>query len=79
MARVTIQQAQATLPELIHNLPMGDEVVITENGLPVAQLARSPQTEVKQQWPCKAGSARGKIRIAPDFDQPLEEFQEYME
>ncbi|MBI1325258.1 DUF2281 domain-containing protein [bacterium] len=26
-----------------------------------------------------AGSARGKFRMAPDFDEPLEEFREYME
>jgi len=26
----------------------------------------------------KAGSAEGKFTIAPDFDQPLEDFKEYM-
>ena len=26
-----------------------------------------------------AGSAKGKIYMAPDFDEPLEEFKEYME
>ena len=30
-------------------------------------------------WPCKAGSARGKVHLAADFDAPLEEFKEYME
>ena len=76
MATVTIQEAQAKLPDLIHKLMPGDEVVITENNQPVAKLAR---TEPKKQWPCKAGSAKGKIRMAPDFDEPLEEFKEYME
>ncbi|MEX0714240.1 MAG: DUF2281 domain-containing protein [Pirellulales bacterium] len=76
MPTVTIHEAQARLLELIHRLAPGDEVVITENDQPVAKLAR---TEPKKQWPCKAGSAKGKIRIAPDFDEPLEEFKEYME
>lgn len=76
MSTVTIQEAQARLTDLIHRLNPGDEVVITENNQPVATLAR---TVPKQQWPCKAGSAKGKIRIAPDFDEPLEEFKEYME
>jgi antitoxin (DNA-binding transcriptional repressor) of toxin-antitoxin stability system len=76
MASVTIQEAQAQLSDLIHRLQVGDEVVITENDQPVAKLAR---TEPKKQWPCKAGSARGKIWMAPDFDAPLEDFEEYME
>ena len=77
MPTVTIQEAQARLSDLIHRLAPGDEVVITENDEPVAKLAR---TEPKKQWPCKAGSARETIHwMAPDFDEPLEEFKEYME
>jgi antitoxin (DNA-binding transcriptional repressor) of toxin-antitoxin stability system len=76
MSSITIQEAQFRLSDLIHRLTPGDEVVITENNEPVARLAR---TGPKKQWPCKAGSAKGKIHIAPDFDEPLEEFKEYME
>jgi antitoxin (DNA-binding transcriptional repressor) of toxin-antitoxin stability system len=76
MVTVTIQEAQAQLLDLIHRLNVGDEVVITENDRPVAKLAR---TESQEQWPCKAGSAKGKIWMAPDFDAPLEDFKEYME
>jgi len=71
MAIVTIQEAQAKLTDLIHNLSPGEEVVIVENNLPVAKLARA---DPNNQWPCKAGSAKGKIHIAPGFDEPLEEF-----
>jgi antitoxin (DNA-binding transcriptional repressor) of toxin-antitoxin stability system len=59
MATVTIEEAQATLLELIHQLPPGEEVVITENNQPVAKLARILPT---QQWPCQAGTAKGKMR-----------------
>jgi antitoxin (DNA-binding transcriptional repressor) of toxin-antitoxin stability system len=76
MVTVTIQEAQAHLLDLIHRLDDGDEIVITENDQPVARLAR---TETKKQWPCKAGSAKGKIWMAPDFDAPLEDFKEYIE
>jgi len=76
MSTISIQEAQAQLPNLIHRLNPGDEIVITERDQPVARLVRS---ELKQQWPCKAGSAKGKIWISPDFDEPLEEFKEYME
>ena len=76
MSTISIQDAQSQLPNLIHRLNPGDEIVITERDQPVAKLVRS---ELKQQWPCKAGSAKGKIWISPDFDEPLEEFKEYME
>jgi antitoxin (DNA-binding transcriptional repressor) of toxin-antitoxin stability system len=76
MPTVTIEEARSQLSELIHRLTPGEEVVITENDQPVARLSRS---EPKTQWPCKAGSAKGKIWMAPDFDAPLEEFKEYME
>ena len=76
MATVTLQEAQAQLSDLIHRLANGEELVITENDQPVAKLAR---VEVEREWPGKAGSARGEIWIAPDFDEPLEEFKEYME
>lgn len=76
MPTVTIQEAQSRLRDLIHNLPPGDELVITENNEPAARLTRA---EPKTQWPCKAGGARGKIHMAPDFDEPLEEFEDYLD
>ena len=36
MSSLTVQEAQAKLSELIHNMKPGDEVVITENDEPVA-------------------------------------------
>ena len=77
MPTVTIQEAQSRLPDLIHNLSPGDELVITENNQPVAKLSRS---EPKTQWPCKAGSAKGRtFWMAPDFDATPEDFREYTE
>jgi antitoxin (DNA-binding transcriptional repressor) of toxin-antitoxin stability system len=76
MPTVTIEEAQSRLTELIHGLLPGEELVITENDLPAAKLSR---IEPKVQRPRKAGSAKGKIWMAPDFDAPLEEFKEYME
>lgn len=44
MLTLTIEEVQARLPELIHNLSLGDEVVIIENNQPVAKLvSASPQ------------------------------------
>jgi antitoxin (DNA-binding transcriptional repressor) of toxin-antitoxin stability system len=76
MTNITLEQAQAMLPEIVRQLQPGEEITITEHEQPLAQVRKIPRTS----WPCKAGSAKNSIlRIAPDFDEPLDEFQEYME
>ena len=85
MTTIALEQTQTTLAELIHRLTPGEEVVITENDQIIARLVLNPlpptqQTEPKNQWPCKAGSAKNTIHwMASDFDAPLDEFKEYME
>jgi antitoxin (DNA-binding transcriptional repressor) of toxin-antitoxin stability system len=37
---VSLQEAQAKLPELIYNLKPGEELLITDNNLPLAKLIR---------------------------------------
>ena len=76
MRTITIEEAQAKLPELIHNLLQGEELIIIEDDYPIATLVRSSRTS----WPCQPGSAKGKKHwMADDFDAPLEDFKEYME
>jgi antitoxin (DNA-binding transcriptional repressor) of toxin-antitoxin stability system len=75
-ATFTIEEAQAKLPELLHGLLHGEELVITEKNQPIAKLIRSPRTS----WPCQPGSAKGKNHcMAEDFDAPMEDFKEYIE
>ena len=77
MTQVSINEAQANLPELIHQLLPGDEVVITEGDQPVARLIASTQPQRKPRQP---GTLRGTVLyMAPDFDAPLDDFKEYME
>jgi antitoxin (DNA-binding transcriptional repressor) of toxin-antitoxin stability system len=76
MTSVTIEEAQAMLPEIVRQLQPGEEITITDHEQPLAQGRKAARTS----WPCKAGSAKDSIRrIAPDFDAPLDEFREYME
>ena len=74
---MTVDEAGAKLKELIANLAPGEEVVLTDNQPPVARLVgeRTPRPPRPA-----AGLGKGSIQfMAPDFDEPLEEFQEYME
>jgi antitoxin (DNA-binding transcriptional repressor) of toxin-antitoxin stability system len=77
MATVTIQEAQATLSELIHGLTPGDEVVITENDQPVARLVPTPATPPKKAR--QFGTLKGTVLSMEHFDDPLEDFAEYMQ
>jgi antitoxin (DNA-binding transcriptional repressor) of toxin-antitoxin stability system len=75
MSTVTLEEAKAHLDELIEHLAPGEEFLIVDQGRPLAQVKKAERSS----WPCKAGSAAGKIHLAPDFDEPLEDFKEYME
>jgi prevent-host-death family protein len=78
MATITIEEARANLDDLIHRLQPGEEVVITENDRPVAKLVATPR-EPPKRVPRLGGQRGSVLYIAPDFDEPLEDFKEYME
>jgi antitoxin (DNA-binding transcriptional repressor) of toxin-antitoxin stability system len=77
MQTVTLEDAQAHLPELIAQLHPGDELVITRDQKPVARLTCAGESLKPQR---KLGTMKGSVLyMAPDFDAPLEDFKEYME
>jgi hypothetical protein len=68
--------AQPKLSELVAGMVPGEELVLTANGEPVAIVIRPPRTS----WPCQPGTAKDRpFWMSPDFDAPLEDFQEYMD
>jgi prevent-host-death family protein len=75
MTTVTLEEAQAHLPELIDHLQPGEPLVITRNEKPVARLLAE---EPPKRKPRKAGSAKGTLTIIQDDDEHLKDFEEYM-
>jgi antitoxin (DNA-binding transcriptional repressor) of toxin-antitoxin stability system len=76
MATVTLAEAQAQLPKLLAELQPGEELTITTQGQPLAQIKKAQRNS----WPCQAGCYRkSNFFMAPDFDAPLDDFKEYME
>nr|VFK54103.1 MAG: prevent-host-death family protein [Candidatus Kentron sp. TC] len=74
MLNVDMTEAGNRLPELITQSISGSEIVITRDGRPVAKLVALAGPKRKRRF----GSAKGLIKIADDFDEPLEDFRGYM-
>lgn len=72
---ISIEEAQATLPEIISKLGPGEEVVITKDDQPVAKLVSQPKAA---RQPRRPGSAKGMLTIVTEDEEHLEDFKEYM-
>ena len=75
MPSISLEKAQAQLPQLIEHLAPGDEWLITQQDRPVARLVSA---DVKAPAPRKPGSARGKLKILAEDDAHLEDFKDFM-
>jgi antitoxin (DNA-binding transcriptional repressor) of toxin-antitoxin stability system len=75
MPRVTLEQAQAQLPQLIEQLRQGEELIITRNHKPVARLLAEERPKRKPRQP---GNCKGLLTIVADDDEHLKDFAEYM-
>ena len=73
---VSLQDAQADLAGLIHRLPPGGQLVITENDRPVARLTAEPAARPAA-WR-EPGLWKGKATILSEDDDHLADFAEYM-
>jgi antitoxin (DNA-binding transcriptional repressor) of toxin-antitoxin stability system len=73
MDQYSLQDAQTQLQELIEKAAQGQQILIQGSNQTVVQLV--PVAVVKS--PRKAGSARGLVKLADDFDAPLDDFDAY--
>lgn len=85
MTSITLEEAQTRLPDVIHQLAAGGEVIITEDHRPVARLVgirsgrRSPRPRPPVTGAPSAGAYQGRLVVPDDFDEPLDELREYAE
>ena len=73
MKPVTIAEASEKLSELFDAALRGEEIIITKGDHSSIKL--TPTTTVKSRQP---GSAKGQVWMSEDFDEPLEDFKDYM-
>ncbi|KGM43503.1 prevent-host-death protein [Alkalispirochaeta odontotermitis] len=74
--QVNIHEAKTQLSKLIQAALNGKQVIIAKGNKPVVRLEVLPQAQVHR----KIGNAKGLIlSMDDDFDEPLNDFREYME
>ncbi len=76
MSTVTLEEAQARLPQLIAQLQPGEEIVITLGQKPIARLLAE---ERPKRQPRQPGNCKGMLTIVADDEEHLKDFAEYME
>jgi len=74
MHQVNIHEAKTHLSKLIQEAISGEEVIIAKGNKPVVKLVSIDTQTVQRQL----GTAKGKILMAEDFDEPLDDFTAYM-
>ena len=74
MRQVNIAEAKSTLSELVVRALEGEDIVIARDNNPLVRLVPIATIGVKQRKP---GSARGRVTLAPDYAEPLEDFAPY--
>ncbi len=73
MHQIDWEKAKSEIAALLETALEGEEVIITQNDEPVLKLARVAQPRRK------SGSSKGQIRMSENFDEPLDDFKEYMQ
>ncbi len=75
MRQVTIHEAKTHLSRLIQEALAGEEVIIAKNRTPLVRLDVLPGARPER----SIGGAKGLVvRMDDDFNEPLDDFQEYM-
>ena len=75
MTIVNMHEAKTNLSKLVKRAAAGEEIIVARAGEPVAKIVAYSEPPLKPRTP---GSMKGKIWIAPDFDEIPEEFEEYL-
>lgn len=76
MTTVKAKEVTSKLDDLLAEAAKGEEVVIVGEDGTIFKLVLSGTGEKKRGL---VGSAKGQVWMADDFDEPLEDFKEYME
>jgi len=77
--RIGAFAAKTELSKLLRQTRAGKHFIITQRGTPVAELRPIARESKWGDMARKRGDMKGKIWIADDFCEPIEEMREYMD
>ena len=75
MPTITIEEAQAKLPELVGGLNSGEEIKLTSGGQVVARIVGERSESGRRPGP---GLGKGMLTVVADDDEHLNAFTDYM-
>lgn len=79
MQTIDVSQAQSMFPRLLEAVVAGEEVILTRNAEPFVKLSLVNGAKAqKKEGDLVYGSAKGLMTMREDFDDPIEDFKEYM-
>ena len=78
MQTIDIYELTPQAQELLSKIESGEEIVITADNQPVAKIVLVNGQVVPKRKRRRAGTAKGTFWMAPDFNEPLDDFKEYM-
>ena len=70
MQTINLNEFQENLAKLVELAGDGEEIIIIKDHKPFVKLVPAIERKRQRQF----GSARGLIKIAEDFDEPIEDF-----
>jgi prevent-host-death family protein len=70
---VNIHEAKTQFSQLVARAAAGEEILIARGGKPVARLISLGQSSATRAF----GTAKGKVRIAKNFDGPIPGFEAF--
>ncbi len=73
MHTISLVEAKEQLAELVEEAANGEEVIITQEDGSAFKIIPIPLSKPRP----KFGSAKGQVKMSDDFDEPLEDFEEY--
>jgi prevent-host-death family protein len=70
---ITIAEAKTNFSKLVRRAEAGEEIIVRRGREPVARIVPLEKSQGVHGF----GSLKGKVRIGPGFDEPVEGFAEY--
>ena len=76
--QIDIAELTPQAQELLSQIQSGAELIITADNQPIAKIVSINGQAAGQRKRRQAGLSKSVLWMSPDFNEPLEEFAEYM-